>query len=88
MNAFERSRALVRGYGWQVLGTIVLVFLLQIAVDIVIGILLSAVSQDVRGPIASLASGTLVAPFVSLVVTLAYFRLRAAHSVDGGPPSS
>ena len=85
--AFERSRALVRGYGWQVLGTIVLAFLLQVAVNIVVSLLLLALPPEARNSIASLVSGTLVAPFVALVLTLAYFRLLAAHSVPGGPSS-
>ena len=86
-SSFGRSRELVRGFEWQVLGTILLAFLLQIAVNIVVNAVLLALPTELQNSIASLVSGTLAAPFVALVLTLAYFRLRAAHAVPGGPPS-
>jgi hypothetical protein len=83
--AFERSRELVRGFGWQVFGTLVLVFLLEIAAGIVIGIVLFALPQELRNAIGGVVSGTIFAPFLALVVTLAYFRLVAAKAGAGGP---
>lgn len=85
--AFDRSRQLVRGYEWQVFGTLVLVFLLLFAVNLVITIVLLALPQELRNSIAGLVSGTLVAPFLALVVTLGYFRLLTASRAPGGPPS-
>ena len=38
--AFSRSQELVKGHFWQVFGTIVLVFILLIAVGLVIGLIL------------------------------------------------
>ena len=46
--AFGRSRDLVRGHGWQVLGTIVLVFLVLLAVSLVVGLLLAAFPRAAR----------------------------------------
>ncbi len=84
-SAFERSRQLVRGHGWQVFGTLVLVFLLLIVASIVLGLLLSPLPQAASDFIGGIVSGTLVAPFVALVLTLGYFRLRAAEtSTQGG----
>jgi hypothetical protein len=83
--SFGRSRALVRGFGWNVFGTLVTVFLVQIVVGIVIGIILSPLPQTVGQGLSEVVSGTLVAPFVALVVTLGYFRLRAAHETMPGP---
>jgi hypothetical protein len=77
--AFERSRQLVRGHGWQVFGTLVLVFLVLLATSLVLGLLLAALPQAARDFIASIVSGTLVSPFLALVLTLGYFRLLAAH---------
>ena len=81
--AFTRSRELVRGHGWQVFGTLVLVFLVMIAVDIVLGLIFAALPDAAQGFISGIVSGTLVAPFLALVLTMGYFRLRAAS--DAGP---
>jgi hypothetical protein len=77
--AFERSRALVRGHGWQVFGTLILVFVVLLVVDIVIGLVLAALPNAVQQFISTIVAGTLVSPFLSLVLTLGYFRLLAAH---------
>jgi hypothetical protein len=77
--SFGRSRELVRGFGWNVFGTLVTAFLILIAAGIVIGIILSPLPTSVGQIISGLISGTLVAPFLALVVTLGYFRLRGAH---------
>jgi hypothetical protein len=81
--SFGRSRQLVRGHGWQVFGTLVLVFVIMIVVDIVLGLVFSALPVLWRSGLASVISGTLVAPFIALVVTLMYYRLSGA----GGGPS-
>jgi hypothetical protein len=78
--AFTRSRQLVRGYGWQVFGTLVLVFVVMLGVGLVIGIALSALPTAATNFISNIVSGTLVSPFLALVLTLGYFRLLAAHS--------
>jgi uncharacterized membrane protein len=87
--AFSRSRELVRGYGWQVFGTLVLVFLLMLAVGLVLGIIFSGLPTAASNFVSSIVSGTLAAPFLALVLTLGYFRLLAAHGgapVKGAPP--
>jgi hypothetical protein len=78
MSAFGRSQQLVRGNGWNVLGTLVLVFLILIAASIVIGLILSAVPVGWRYGVSDVVSGTLFAPFVAVVVTLMYYRLTGA----------
>ena len=40
--SFGRSHQLVRGHGWHVFGTLVLVFLILIVVDILLGLVFSA----------------------------------------------
>jgi hypothetical protein len=82
--AFERSRQLVRGHGWQVFGTLVLVFILLLATSAVIGLLLAALPKAAHDFIGSIVSGTLVSPFLALVLTLGYFRLLAADRGAGG----
>ena len=86
--AFSKSWRTVRGYAWHVFGTYVLVFLILIVFDIVLGLILVALPLLARSFISSIVSGTLVAPFLALVVTLVYYRLIAAHgapAADGGP---
>ncbi len=85
-SSFSKSWRTVRGYAWHVFGTYVLVFLILIVFDIVLGlILLPLHSLAARNAISSVVSGTLVAPFLALVVTLVYYRLTAAHEGRGGP---
>jgi hypothetical protein len=80
---FQRSQQLVRGHGMHVFGTIVIVFLLLIAADIVIAIVLFPIPQFARGFISGIVAGTLVAPFLAVVLTLGYYRLRAAYGGRG-----
>ena len=80
MEAFGRSRELVRGNGWNVFGLIVLTFLILIATGIVIGIVLTIVlaplDESIQTYVSDVLSNTLFAPFVALAFTLAYYRLR------------
>ena len=87
--AFGRSRELVRGYGWKVFGTIVLTFLLLLAFGIVLGIVLTPLADWLQNFVSNIVSGTLTAPFIALVWTLLYFRLRQAKSAlaEPVPPS-
>jgi hypothetical protein len=57
----------------------VLVFLILLAFNIVLGLILIALPGLARNFISGIVSGTLVAPFLALVVTLLYYRLTAAH---------
>ncbi len=74
-DAFARSRQLVRGNGWQVFGTLVLLFLVLILVGVVFGTFFVMVPDGVRGGLGSIVTGTLVAPYIAVVVTLLYYRL-------------
>jgi hypothetical protein len=84
--SFGRSRQLVRGHAWHVFGTLVLVWIILFVVDIILGLIFSFVPYAVRSGLSSVISGTLVAPFIALVVTLMYYRLvgSAAPAAGGG----
>jgi hypothetical protein len=84
--AFGRSRELVRGYGWSVFGVIVLTILLLLIFEIVLGIALAPLADWLRSFVSSVVSGTLTAPFIALVWTLLYFRLRQAKVVPAAEP--
>jgi hypothetical protein len=77
--SFGRSQQLVRGHGWHVFGTLVLVFLILIVVDILLGLAFSALPMLWRTGLSTVVSGTLIAPFLALVVTLIYYRLSGAN---------
>ena len=74
-DSFGRSRALVRGHGSQVFGTLALVFLVLIVAAIVI----AAVLAGLPGAARQVLNGV-IAPFLALVVTLGYYRLKAVES--------
>lgn len=79
LHAFSRSWRTVRGHAWRVFGTLVLVYLIYVAVSIVIGLILLVLPLWLRDSLGSLVAGTLLLPFVALVLTLIYFRLSRAH---------
>ena len=85
-DGLTRSRQLVDGYGWPVLGTLLLVFLLLAGVTLLVSTLLFPLSDEVQGFVSQLVSGALTAPLLVLVLTLLYFRLRAAKETAAPPP--
>ena len=86
--AFGRSRELVRGNGWNVFGVIVLTFLVVIAFNILLSLVLLPVSDWLRSFISNVVSGTVVSPFVVLIVTTLYYRLKAAKDAPAEAPAA
>ena len=85
LESFGRSWRTVRGYAWNVFGTYILVFLILVAAQIVLSLILLALPYGWRSFISNLVSGALVAPFLATVVTLIYYRLTAAHGEQAEP---
>ena len=85
--SFGRSHQLVRGRGWHVFATLVLVFVILIVVNLVLGLIFVALPHVLGNGLSSIISGTLIAPFLALVVTLVYYRL-AGESQAPPPPAS
>jgi hypothetical protein len=83
--AFTRSRDLVRGYAWGVFGVIILVVLLLIGFELALSLILTPLADWLRSFVSQIVSGTLTAPFVAIVLTLLYFRLRAAKEPAAEP---
>jgi hypothetical protein len=86
--SFGRSQQLVRGRGWHVFGTLVLVFIILIAVNLILGLIFSALPHVLGNGLSSVISGTLIAPFLALVVTLVYYRLSAVNQAPTAPGES
>jgi hypothetical protein len=84
MDAFGRSRDLVRGQGWAVFGTILVVFLISFAATaLAIGI---AASIGVGALIAvSIFVTTLVAPISALVASVLFFDLGGGSAAGPAP---
>ncbi len=83
--SFGRSQRLVRGNGWHVFGTLVLVYIIMLVVGIILGLIFSALPHSLANGLSSIISGTLIAPFLALVVTLVYYRLSAISETPSVP---
>jgi len=77
-DSFGRSHQLVRGRGWHVFGTLVLTWIILLVVNIALGEIFTALPHVLSNSLASVISGTIVAPFNALVVTLVYYRLSGS----------
>ena len=85
--AFGRSRELVRGYGWPVFGTVVLVFLLVIAASIAAA-LIGLVLGDVGRAVLSWIFDALTQPVAALTASVLYFTLLQLHGAGETPQPS
>jgi hypothetical protein len=84
--SFGRSRALVRGHGWHVFGTLVLVYIIMLVVNIVLSVIFSALPHVLGDGLSSIISGTLISPFLAIIVTLVYYRLVGSSApANAGP---
>jgi hypothetical protein len=86
IDAFGRSRALVKGNGWQVFGVIFLVFLITFIVSIVLGLIGAGISDTfAMRALFSLIASTLTAPIAALAASTIYFNLIA---LKGAAPAA
>lgn len=84
LEAFGRSRELVRGHGWQVFGVIVVLFLLQFIVTAVIQAIADGVSDSFAAyAVSDLIVRLLVAPLSALAAAVLYFELRGRKEGAG-----
>ena len=84
-DSFGRSWRTVRGYGWRVFGTYVVVFLVLIVGEIVLSAILLALPFGWRSFISTIVVDSLIAPFIAAVVTLVYYRLTSVHGEASEP---
>jgi hypothetical protein len=84
LGSFGRSRQLVRGHGWHVFGTLVMVYIIMLVANIVLGVIFSALPHVLGDGLSSVISGTLISPFLAIVVTLVYYRLIGSSAPAGG----
>jgi len=84
IGAFGRSRELVKGNGWQVLGIIVVVFLILVGVSIVLGIIATPIG-DGASIVASIISNVLTAPVYAITAAVLFFNLGGGASTPATP---
>jgi hypothetical protein len=84
--SFSRSRELVRGHGWHVFGTLVLVYIIQIVVEFLLRLIFLALPNVLGYGLSLVISGTLISPFLALVVTLVYYRLVGISTPAAADP--
>lgn len=82
IDSFGRSRELVRGNGWNVFGVIVLTILLLIGISIVVSLVLSPLDDWLSSLIGRFFTNVIVGPFVAVLWTLVYYRLRGAEQPE------
>jgi hypothetical protein len=86
IDAFRRSRELVRGNGWQVFGVVVCAFLIAFFVGLVFGAVAAAISGGAAMRIVfNVIASTLTAPITALAAAVIYFRLRGAEGAVAPP---
>ena len=74
--AFGRSRELVRGHGWTVLGVVVVAAILSAVASGVIEAIFSGLGPFLRYWIGGVIANSIVGPFFAVALTLMYFRLH------------
>lgn len=90
IDAFGRSRALVKGNGWQVFGVIFVVFLISGIASLVLQAIGVGISDTfVMRALFSLIASTLTAPIGALAASTIYFNLIALQeaSAETAPAS-
>ncbi len=85
--AFSRSRELVRGHGWQVLGVIAVFIVILIVVSLIFGLIGGALGS-VGAAIADIVGSTITAPLLALAAAVLYFNLRAVKGEMTPPPGA
>jgi hypothetical protein len=85
IDAFGRSRALVKGNGWQVFGVIIVVFLIATIASFVLRAIGASISDSiVMLALFSLIASTLTAPITALAASVIYFNLVALQGEPAG----
>jgi hypothetical protein len=82
--ALTRSREVVRGNGWNVLGLVIITFLLVAIASTIIRLLFSPLPNFLDVWLGSLVAHSLTVPFAAAALTTAYFRLVAQKPSEAG----
>lgn len=84
IEAFGRSWNLVRGEGWSVFATLIVVALIVIAIGIVLGIIATPIG-DGAILVASIISNIITAPIFAIAVSVIFFDLGGGQAATTAP---
>jgi hypothetical protein len=85
LDSFGRSRELVRGHGWTVLGIVVITGLLSGVATTLLQAAFSFLPRFLEILIGSTIAQAVVAPFSAIAIAITYFRLRDVQPADPIP---
>jgi len=85
--SFSRSRELVRGHGWTVFGTIIVVVLASAIASGLIQAIFSFLGPFLRYWIGGTIANAIVDPFLAVALTLMYFHLRESPAAETAAPA-
>jgi hypothetical protein len=80
--SFGRSQDLVRGHGWQVFFTLVILWVIQFVAGLLLDVIFLALPGAFRDGLSTVIAGTVIAPFAAIVVTLIYYRLAGGGAAE------
>jgi hypothetical protein len=86
IDAFGRSRALIKGNGWQVFGVILVVFLITAIASAILGAIGMGISDSFgMRVLVNVIASTLTAPIAALAAATIYFNLLPANDSPTAP---
>jgi hypothetical protein len=83
--AIGRSRELVKGHGWQVLGVIAVVLVLALIAGVAVGALASGLGNG-GVAVVQWAANVIVSPLTALISAVMFFSLRRLHGETSPAP--
>jgi hypothetical protein len=87
IDAFGRSRELVRGEGWSVFGVLVVTLLIVIGISIVLAAI-GAATGDAGQVILNIVASVVTAPIFSLVAAILFFDLGGGQGAASAAPAA
>jgi hypothetical protein len=87
IEAFGRSRRLVKGNGWSVFGSLLLILIIVILVGFVLGAIATPIGNGAI-VVASIISGALTAPIFALAVTVIFYDLGGGAGETPSVPAA
>jgi hypothetical protein len=88
IEAFGRSRELVRGNGWPVFGAIVIAFLILVAVYIAAAAIGAAIADDAGMVVMGILANIVAAPVPALVSSILFFDLGGGAGAIAPSPET
>ena len=86
LEAFGRSRALVRGHGWTVFAIVLITGLMSLVAATLLQAAFTSLPEFLQILVGSTIAQAVVSPFGAIALAVTYFRLREAHGEAAATP--